>query len=601
VTCFDRDELTGVKRLSGLNSIAGMSVEGKEGSLGGSVDKRVILHIDLDCFYCQVEHRRLNIPRECPLAVQQWDGLIAVNYQARARGILRHMRAREAKLHCPELRLVHVETIGTDRDIVAAVAEGTQIGSSASMGNRAMQPNKNAEKACLERYRLASAEILDIIRKEVPSTTIEKASIDEVYVDVTSLVDAEMDKRGCSAEECAETAVFSWGSIVVGGCSLRSTVCNHQRLALGAMIASKIRGAILAQTTFTCSAGIANNKLLSKVGSAKNKPNQQTLILPEAVQILMEDLPIRKLRSFGGKVGEELELMGCQHASDVKKCSFQMLSSKFGHEKARWILNAVSGNDSEPVREKKKPKSMLAAKSFQPTRDLDAIKGWFVILASELASRLLSDEKMYNRKPRTLSVYYRAFYDDAAADQPLGEKSRQTPMPSMPVSGPCRDVISQAAFDLFMKRCVSEAMPCSRLAIAASDFADNPEESQSITKYFLKQKNDKEDMALKCVTESCQPAIDAAMPNPPLLCSEEGLEREEVANETRVLTKDVLLPEGMSDIDIEEQKRIFKEVSMLHNLKTDKKTNSTKQRQVQARRPERKRDIAGILKYFGKK
>jgi nucleotidyltransferase/DNA polymerase involved in DNA repair len=44
----------------------------------------------------QVEHVRLSIPKEQPLAVQQWDGLIAVNYAARAAGIARHERAGEA-------------------------------------------------------------------------------------------------------------------------------------------------------------------------------------------------------------------------------------------------------------------------------------------------------------------------------------------------------------------------------------------------------------------------------------------------------------------------------------------------------------------------
>jgi hypothetical protein len=39
--------------------------------------KRVILHLDLDCFYAQVEHNRLKIPLNIPLAVQQWNGLIA--------------------------------------------------------------------------------------------------------------------------------------------------------------------------------------------------------------------------------------------------------------------------------------------------------------------------------------------------------------------------------------------------------------------------------------------------------------------------------------------------------------------------------------------
>lgn len=39
---------------------------------------------------------------------------------------------------------------------------------------------------------------------------------------------------------------------------------------------------------FTCSAGIGPNKLLAKIGSAKNKPNKQTVVLPRAVQALME-------------------------------------------------------------------------------------------------------------------------------------------------------------------------------------------------------------------------------------------------------------------------------------------------------------------------
>ena len=74
-----------------------------------------ILHTytqDLDCFYAQVEQRRLGIAASTPLAVQQWDGLIAVNYAARPYGIKRGMRIAEAKSLCKDLVLVHVELIG---------------------------------------------------------------------------------------------------------------------------------------------------------------------------------------------------------------------------------------------------------------------------------------------------------------------------------------------------------------------------------------------------------------------------------------------------------------------------------------------------------
>ena len=86
-----------------MSAAAGAACAGEP--LFSSLTKRIILHIDMDCFYAQVEHVRMSIPREEPLAVQQWDGLIAVNYAARARGITRHMRVAEAKAKCPALHL----------------------------------------------------------------------------------------------------------------------------------------------------------------------------------------------------------------------------------------------------------------------------------------------------------------------------------------------------------------------------------------------------------------------------------------------------------------------------------------------------------------
>jgi DNA polymerase eta len=44
---------------------------------------------------------RLNIPLSIPLCVQQWNGLIAVNYAARKFGIERHSSPVDAKKKCP--------------------------------------------------------------------------------------------------------------------------------------------------------------------------------------------------------------------------------------------------------------------------------------------------------------------------------------------------------------------------------------------------------------------------------------------------------------------------------------------------------------------
>ena len=71
---------------------------------------RCIAHIDLDAFYAQCEMVRLAVPEDQPLAVQQWQGLIAINYPARKFGITRFLPLSEAKKLCPELICQHVQT-----------------------------------------------------------------------------------------------------------------------------------------------------------------------------------------------------------------------------------------------------------------------------------------------------------------------------------------------------------------------------------------------------------------------------------------------------------------------------------------------------------
>jgi len=56
----------------------------------------------------------------------------------------------------------------------------------------------------------------------------------------------------------------------------------------GALIAKRLRAAVQEQLHFTCSAGIAHNKILAKLGSSLNKPNKQAIILPRGVHDMMQ-------------------------------------------------------------------------------------------------------------------------------------------------------------------------------------------------------------------------------------------------------------------------------------------------------------------------
>lgn len=82
-------------------------------------------------------------------------GIIAVNYPAKALGVTRHMRENEAKAVCPSLIAVKV-------------------------------PSKNG-KADISKYRDAGVAVARVLQTFTP--LLERASVDEAYLDITELVE----------------------------------------------------------------------------------------------------------------------------------------------------------------------------------------------------------------------------------------------------------------------------------------------------------------------------------------------------------------------------------------------------------------------------
>ena len=62
----------------------------------------------------------------------------------------------------------------------------------------------------------------------------------------------------------------------------------------------------------------------------------------------MKDMPLKKVRNFGGKLGAELQALGCTTAGEVLALPPATLHQHFG-ERATWILYTVQGNSDEQV------------------------------------------------------------------------------------------------------------------------------------------------------------------------------------------------------------------------------------------------------------
>src|ERR1700738_612399 len=110
-------------------------------------------------------------------------GLIAINYPARKFGLTRHITITEAKKLCPELIMQHVATWKEGEEKWAYHDDAA-----AHIGTH---------KVSLDPYRLESPRILASIKEVLPPKlqTVEKASVDEVFLDLSAQVHSILLER----------------------------------------------------------------------------------------------------------------------------------------------------------------------------------------------------------------------------------------------------------------------------------------------------------------------------------------------------------------------------------------------------------------------
>ncbi|KAF4523810.1 hypothetical protein B566_EDAN008045 [Ephemera danica] len=319
--------------------------------------------------------------------------IIAVNYEARKFGVTRSMRGDEAKTKCPDIALVRVP--------------------------------ENRDKADISKYREAGHEVIDVLCKF--SSCVERASIDEAYLDLTDVVDQRMaenpslpepDKfpttfilgyepsvQGDDEEHDRKSGVQSW--LQSEGQMAEEEEEQRLRLAIAAQLVEEIRAAVLAQTGFTCSAGIAHNKPLSKLVCGLHKPAKQTVLPFDQIHYLYSTLPVQKVRSLGGKLGENLvQVLGVSVMADLARFTEAELCQKFDHKTGQincpalcqhsvsWLYNIARGIDNEPVNARLLPKSIGCCKRFPgrtALRTQQEVQHWMKELSKEVAERLNKD------------------------------------------------------------------------------------------------------------------------------------------------------------------------------------------------------------------
>nr|XP_027087246.1 LOW QUALITY PROTEIN: DNA polymerase eta [Coffea arabica] len=364
-----------------------------------SSDSRVIAHVDMDCFYVQVEQRKQPHLRGQPTAVVQynsWKGgaLIAVSYEARKHGVKRSMRGDEAKHVCPQSACPQIQLV---------------------------QVPVNRGKADLTVYRNAGSEVVSILARK---GRCERASIDEVYLDLTEAAELMLAETPESLEAIHEEAVKSHVlGLDVDGVDSRENVKKwlirsdadrrDKLLACGAVLVAELRLQVLQETRFTCSAGIAHNKMLAKLVSGMNKPAQQTVVPFSSVKKLLEGFPIKKMKQLGGKLGTSLQTdLGVETVGDLLQFPEVKLQECYGMNTGTWLWNIARGINGEEVEGRLLPKSHGAGKTFPgpaALRSIPAVEKWLNELCDELNERLQSDLEKNKRIAHTLTLHASAY------------------------------------------------------------------------------------------------------------------------------------------------------------------------------------------------
>ncbi|MEM9084111.1 MAG: DNA polymerase IV, partial [Planctomycetota bacterium] len=248
-------------------------------------------HVDLDCFFAQVETFDHPEWRGKPVIVggeRRPDGSLprgivcTSTYEARAFGVRTAMPLAKAGKLCPEGVFV---------------------------------------RGRFDRYRDRSQEVFDVLQEFTKN--VHKTGIDEGYIDATDLEEVAQDWAEPDADKDSLWDV-DWPI--------------H--------LARAMQKRVLERTGLTLSIGVGPNKFVAKIASAYRKPAGVTRITLTQSRAFCGMLEIGKLRGIGKKTVERLKRVGVHQGEDLLALPARDIASLLGSRdeaSARRLVERASG------------------------------------------------------------------------------------------------------------------------------------------------------------------------------------------------------------------------------------------------------------------
>jgi DNA polymerase IV (DinB-like DNA polymerase) len=303
----------------------------------------MIMHIDMNAFFPACEEIRDPSLKGKPHAVimtpepegEITRGAVAsCSYEARKYGVRSAMSLLKAKELCPRL-------------IVKPVDKQYYI----YISNKVMM--------LLEEY----------------ADVLEKASIDEAYIDCTNKIQQRPPPQNTVSYSSQLTNEKkddnTLESISISKITIPITVEEY---------AIKIKNSIKEQCNgLVCSIGVAPTKSAAKIASDFKKPDGLTIIYSQNLLQFLEPLEVNKISGIGLKTNQILKEMGIKTIGQLAKCNVQDLIEKFGKKNGLWMWYIANGKDNEPVSPREDSLSISTEKTLlQPFKDKKIILDYLV-------------------------------------------------------------------------------------------------------------------------------------------------------------------------------------------------------------------------------
>ncbi|RYM05094.1 DNA polymerase IV [Sporolactobacillus sp. THM7-7] len=275
---------------------------------------RVIFHIDMNSFYASVEAASHPELKGKPLAIagkpEERHGIVVTSsYEARKLGVRTTMTVQEARRLCPQLIVKHPD---------------------------------------FALYRRTSDNLFEMLKGY--TSLVEKASIDEGYMDVTGLIPRIHPVR----------------------------------------LAEALQRRIRRELGLPCSIGIAPNKFLAKMASNIKKPMGLTILRKRDLPAKMWTLPIGEMHGVGPKTERRFLAIGIRTIGDLAKSDPGKMAERFGLP-GRKLYDKANGFDDRPV----DPGAWERYKSIghsvtlpRDTRSMDEVRRTLDRLSDKLAGKI---------------------------------------------------------------------------------------------------------------------------------------------------------------------------------------------------------------------